>query len=68
MKKASIRKPCITSSWGYDRVGYSRAFDEYRMEAARGVFPTVCTVLAVLVIAGMVFKKVRSRKAERRNA
>lgn len=53
---------------GYDRVGYSRAFDEYRMEAARGVFPTVCTVLAVLVIAGMVFKKVRSRKAERRNA
>lgn len=56
---------------GYDREGYSRAFDEYRMEVARGIFPVICTALAIGGAALMIFSKVRRRrsmKAGRRDA
>lgn len=55
---------------GYDREGYSRAFDEYRMEAARGVFPVICTVLVIGGLALMIWTKIRRRcdgKAGRRD-
>lgn len=48
---------------GYDREGYSRAFDEYRMEVARGIFPVVCTVLALGFVALTIISKIRRRKA-----
>lgn len=47
---------------GYDREGYSRAFDEYRMEVARGVFPVICTALVILCLGGMVWSKLRRRR------
>ena len=48
---------------GYDREGYSRAFDEYRMEVARGVFPVVCTALVIGGAALMIFAKLRRSRA-----
>ncbi len=47
---------------GYDRKGYSRAFDEYRMEVARKVFPAVFTVLAVLAAAAVITGKIRRHR------
>ena len=50
---------------GYDREGYSRAFDEYRMEAARGIFPVLCTGLVILWLAGTIWLRIRRRRAVR---
>lgn len=50
---------------GYDREGYSRAFDEYRMEVARQFFPAVCTGLVVLVVGIKVWTQVRRRKSKK---
>lgn len=47
---------------GHDREGYSRAFDEYRMDVARGVFPVVCTALAALWLSLTIRSKLRRRK------
>lgn len=51
---------------GYDREGYSRAFEEYRMEVARQFFPVLCTALVVLVAALKIGGKIRRHRTGRR--
>ncbi|MBE5786754.1 MAG: hypothetical protein E7324_04355 [Clostridiales bacterium] len=50
---------------GYDREGYSRAFNEYRMETARNLLPYVFTVLLVGGAGLVIFTKIRKYRAIR---
>ncbi len=50
---------------GYDREGYSRAWDEYRKQTGRDVLPAVFTSVAALALALAAFAAVRRRKGRR---
>ena len=50
------------ADYGYDRVGYSRAFKEYRLELIRIYFPWVLTGGLILIAAGGTVRAVLRRK------
>ncbi len=49
---------------GYDRVSYSRAYQEYRVEIARQYAPPVLTAAAALLLAGLVIRRIVKRRKQ----
>ena len=61
-EEGRYREAMTYADYGYDRVGYSRAFKEYRLELIRIYFPWVLTGGLILIAAGGTVRAVLRRK------
>ena len=61
-EEGSYREAMHYFELGYDREGYSRAYEEYRKMTARAILPYVFTVAAVAAVGTVIYVKVRRRR------